>query len=384
MFKRIINFVLAISCVLTFAQTVISVPFTNGFLGTYAGSNNSPVAYSFGHLGIRNVRFTQNSTSGQFVGATQGNDIPGNVVLIDNNNVQHTIPGFINWRGPSGTVTTMAFLPNNGVNVVVATNGNNGASTYTIKGGPATPYTAIGLTFNGRTLSLTEGGTFTGNAATSGLLSDLNSYLNEFPKLSINNVNATEGPGTTNAVLTVTLTGTNASTVTVDYTTADNTAVSGTNYVTTSGTLSFPAGNTTRTSTISVPIVDNTQADNNKTFYVNLSNPTNASIIGTTGTVTILDADTGSGSLSTIEASQKLQFFAKQNRVVDGILSLEYKNQKSGVISLFDTTGKAVRTITLNNSNGTANIDVSNLPKGMYIAVLKQQTQVAVLKVQIQ
>lgn len=88
--------------------------------------------------------------------------------------------------------------------------------------------------------------------------------------------------------------------------------------------------------------------------------------------------------MSTIDATQKLSFVARQSRVIDGTLSLEYKNQKSGIISLFDATGKEVKTLTLTQSNGTANIDVSTLPKGMYVAVLKHQTQVAVIKVQIQ
>ena len=54
----------------------------------------------------------------------------------------------------------------------------------------ATSY--VGLTFNGQSLSFSEGGAVTGNAATSGLLDVLNDYLAAQPKLSISDVTAGE------------------------------------------------------------------------------------------------------------------------------------------------------------------------------------------------
>ena len=373
-----------------FSQSrTISVPFSSGFIGTYAGSNNSPAAYHFSYLGIQNVRFTQVSTTGAFVGATQGNDVPGNVVLVDANGQQHTIPGVLNWRAPSGTPTTVVFIPANNTNESIATNGNNGTSSYIIKGASvASPYTAIGLTFNGNSpipiqtgtgnnTQNVEGGSVTGNAATNGILDALNAYLASFPSLTINNVSVTEGVGTTYATLTVTLTGTSTSIVTVDYTTANNTAASGTNYVSTSGTLSFPPGTTTQT--ISIPIEDNSQPDNGKTFYVNLSNPTNASINGTTGTVTINDPD-GGNPLATTEQSSPIAFTLKQNPVQNGAAEVEYHNVKDATLSIFDLTGKNIKNIKLSNSSGSSSIDVSGLEKGVYMLMLKSQNQGAVTK----
>lgn len=377
--KLLLVFGILLSFEAALSQTTISVPFNDGFLGTYTGSNSSPVAYHLTALGITKVRFTQNSTTGQFVGAVQGNDIPGNVVLTDNGGTQHIIPGVINWRAPSGNVTTMVFLPADNTNVTIATNGANGASTYAIKGSPASPYTAIGLTFNGSTLSFTDGGPVTGNAATTGLLSDLNAYLNSFPSISINSVSVTEGPGTTTATLTVTLTGNATSTVTVDYITADNTAVNGTNYTTTSGTLSFPTGTTTRT--IPVPVNDNNQADNGKTFYVNLSNPTNASIIGTQGTITINDAD-GSGPLGTTNPNQQLSFVLQQNPIQNGAARVAYNQVGNATVSVFDAAGKQVKTFSLKGS-GEVSLDVSSLSKGVYFLVLNNQNQSAITKMLI-
>lgn len=379
MFKKLLLvFGLLFSLTTVFSQTTISVPFSDGFIGTYTGSNSSPVAYHLSYVGIHNVRFTQNSSTGLFVGAVQGNDIPGNLILRDNNNVQYTIPGVINWRAPSGTVTTMVFLPADGTNVTIATNGANGSSSYTIKGSPASPYTAIGLTFNGSTLSFTEGGPVTGNAATSGLLSALNSYLTSLPSLTINSVNVTEG-GVVSAIITVTLSAASANTITVDYTTGDNTALSGVNYTGGSGTLTFAPGQTTKT--ISIPIIDNQTADNGKTFYVNLSNPTNASVIGLTGTVTIIDTDV---SLGTTDVNAKFSFALKQNPVKNGVAIVEYHNSPNATVSVFDATGKKVKNIKLASSNGTESIDVSGLSKGVYMLLLTSQNQAAVTKMLIQ
>ncbi len=75
----------------------------------------------------------------------------------------------------------------------------------------------------------------------------------------------------------------------VDYATADGTAVAGTAYTATSGTLSWADGES-GDKTISVPVIDNAVYGGNKTFAVNLSNPTGA-ILGSpnSATVTIVE-----------------------------------------------------------------------------------------------
>ncbi len=80
--------------------------------------------------------------------------------------------------------------------------------------------------------------------------------------------------------------------VTVNYATTDgtgaNAAVAGANYTATSGTLTFQPGETTKT--ISVSILPNTTVQPNRTFTVNLSNPTGGSEIAAgSATVTILN-----------------------------------------------------------------------------------------------
>ena len=108
------------------------------------------------------------------------------------------------------------------------------------------------------------------------------------PSLSINNVTALEGPpGTTNFVFTVTLSAASGQTVTVDFATANGSAVAPGDYATNSGVLTFNSG--TLTQTITIQVVGDAVAEPNETFTVNLSNATNATVSGTgigTGTIT--------------------------------------------------------------------------------------------------
>ena len=112
------------------------------------------------------------------------------------------------------------------------------------------------------------------------------------PTLTIANATVNEGnSGTVNAVFAVTLSAASASTVTVDYSTFDGSAVAPGDYAATSGTLTFSPGQTAKQ--IVVAVNGDTTVETNETFTVNLSNPSNATISGTgigTGTITNDDA----------------------------------------------------------------------------------------------
>ncbi|MFO0847714.1 MAG: Calx-beta domain-containing protein [Gemmataceae bacterium] len=96
--------------------------------------------------------------------------------------------------------------------------------------------------------------------------------------------------GTENeAVLTVTNTTPSTLPVTVNYATADGTAVAGSDYVATSGTVTFTPGLTT--ATIRVPLVNDTTAEPNEWLAVNLTGATGGAIARPQGTVTVLDDD---------------------------------------------------------------------------------------------
>ncbi len=110
------------------------------------------------------------------------------------------------------------------------------------------------------------------------------------PTITINDVSRVEGnAGTANLNFTVTLSPVSGRTVTVDYTTADASAVAPADYTAVSGTTTFNAGTTSRT--ISVPIVGDTLDEFDETLVVNLTNPGNATISDNQGVGTITDND---------------------------------------------------------------------------------------------
>jgi hypothetical protein len=92
------------------------------------------------------------------------------------------------------------------------------------------------------------------------------------------------------ASFVVTLDSASASQVTVNYATADGTALSGTDYTQTSGTLVLPAGVTSET--LNVPISTVTTGGPTKTFTINLSNASGATISRAQATGSILNRQT--------------------------------------------------------------------------------------------
>src|SRR5262249_20446176 len=114
------------------------------------------------------------------------------------------------------------------------------------------------------------------------------------PSIDLDDVSVTEGnAGTTEATFTVQLSAPSRETVTVDYATADGSAIAGSDYQSASGTLTFDPGQTSQT--ITVLVNGDTIFEKNETFTVNLSNPVNANIDRGTGTGTILNDDAPPG-----------------------------------------------------------------------------------------
>jgi uncharacterized repeat protein (TIGR01451 family) len=111
------------------------------------------------------------------------------------------------------------------------------------------------------------------------------------PGISVSDVTVTEGnSGTVNANFNVFLTASSASTITVNYATADNSAtIANNDYVTKSGVLTFTPGQTGQS--VTVVVNGDTVFEPNETFFVNLSAPSNAVIIKPQGTGTITNDD---------------------------------------------------------------------------------------------
>ena len=110
------------------------------------------------------------------------------------------------------------------------------------------------------------------------------------PVLSIDNASLTEG-GTAN--LNVSLSLASSSVVTVDYQTADGSAIAGSDYTSKTGTLTFNPNEVSKT--IPVDTLQDILVEPSEHFTVVLSNPGNATIADATGDVTINDDDAGGG-----------------------------------------------------------------------------------------
>ena len=157
--------------------------------------------------------------------------------------------------------------------IVVMNGSNSGTGNGTVilnvqENPGATPRTGT-VTIAGRTFTVTQ---------------------TALPTLSINNVSQFEGnAGTTPFVFTVTLSTASSQTVTVNYATVNGTAVPPTDYQATASSLSFAPGETSKTITILVN--GDTTNEGDETFFVNLSNATNALIATSNGTGTIRNDD---------------------------------------------------------------------------------------------
>ena len=110
-------------------------------------------------------------------------------------------------------------------------------------------------------------------------------------KVVIHSVSQDEGnAATTNFTFAVTLSATALAPVTVDFATANGSAIAPGDFTPTSGTLTIPAG--AMGSTITVSVVGDTALDRNEAFYVKLSHPSpNAYLGNTQGVGTILNDD---------------------------------------------------------------------------------------------
>ena len=110
------------------------------------------------------------------------------------------------------------------------------------------------------------------------------------PTLSINDVTVAEGnTGAVNATFTVTMSAVSGQAITVNYATADISAIQPSDYTTSIGTITFAPGETSKTITVSVK--GDALDEVSETFNVTLASPTNATLADGTGIGTITDDD---------------------------------------------------------------------------------------------
>ncbi|WP_420137924.1 Calx-beta domain-containing protein [Sphingomonas sp.] len=185
------------------------------------------------------------------------------------------------------------------------------------------------------------------------------------PSFSISDATIGEGGALT---FTVTKTGGASGSFSVNYATADSTAVSGSDYTAASGTLTFAAGETTKTITIST--VNDTAVENAETMYVNLSAPSGgATISRAQGVGTITDAGPPGAGVSfsigdaIISEGGVLTFTVTKTGAATGALTLSYATANNTALSgsdyapasgnLIFSVGETTKTITVSTINNS-------------------------------
>jgi len=187
----------------------------------------------------------------------------------------------VDWATTAGTATA-------GTDYVAA------SGSRTIAAGSTTA--TVGIAVNGDTAAETDEtfGIVLSNPsnATVGDGSGVGTITNDdgVPVASVDDVTVSEGDaGTTTATFTISLSGASGQAVTVDWATTAGTATAGTDYVAASGNRTIAAGSTT--ATVGITVNGDTLDEDDETFGIALSNPTNATIGDGSGVATIADDD---------------------------------------------------------------------------------------------
>ena len=147
------------------------------------------------------------------------------------------------------------------------------------------------------------------------------------PTISINDSSRQEGDSGTEIIgLEVTLSAASGQTVTVEFTTADGTAIFGNDYQPASGTLTFAPGEINKQ--VEVLVNGDTTDEADETFVVKLSNPTNASLDKKQGVGTIFNDDS--------PTQPSIEFAASDYSVQEDLGALTITVTRTG-----DTSGPA-------------------------------------------
>ncbi len=188
--------------------------------------------------------------------------------------------------------------------------------------------------------------------------------IQEPPVITINDVTIVEGsgsPGTTEAIFTLRREGNLRNVSTVDFATANGTAQSS-DYESNAATVTFGEGQAT--AQVRITVNDDETNETNETFFVNLSEPSNATVAdgdAGQGTTTIVDDDTGpvltindatvaEGGAATFtislseESGQDVTVdFATGDRVIDPATAGDDYDSQTG--SLTFQTGETTKTV---------------------------------------
>jgi YD repeat-containing protein len=161
------------------------------------------------------------------------------------------------------------------------------------------------------------------------------------PSFAISDVSVTEGGSLS---FTVTKTGTTSSSFSVNYASANVTAVSGSDYTATSGTLTFAAADSAKP--VTVPTINDTTVESTETLNVNLSGATGgATITDALGVGTINDNDVAGPSFSVSNTSategDPLVFTVTRSGTTSSSVGVSYATANGTAVTPGDYTAKS-------------------------------------------
>lgn len=114
-------------------------------------------------------------------------------------------------------------------------------------------------------------------------------HVTAAPVIFAANMSVSEGNSSATLYVPVTLSGPMTQSVSVDYTTADGTAIAGSDYQTAAGTITFAPGETSKS--VPITIVGDTQPEQDEQFIVVFSNASGAALTTPQVTVTLINDD---------------------------------------------------------------------------------------------
>ena len=164
--------------------------------------------------------------------------------------------------------------------------------------------------------------------------------------ISVSDVQVLEGGG--KAAFTISLSQASTSNVIIDYGTADNTAIAGSDYTTRTGRITFSPGQTSKVRTVN--ILQDTVQESNETFSMQLSRPRGASLGQASATATIVDDDTVVGdttiSVSDVQVSEgggKAAFTISLSQASTSNVIIDYGTADNTAIAGLDYTTRTGR-----------------------------------------
>lgn len=121
--------------------------------------------------------------------------------------------------------------------------------------------------------------------------------------------------------------------------------------------------------------------------WYNLMDNTSLSVTSTTAPITIEPGGFrifgNQTALATDEASlnkNDVSLIITENPVSNGIAKIRYSNAKNGELSIYDLSGKELKTVKISKDNGDENISINGLKSGIYIMQLKSEKGMAAAK----